>query len=326
MARIFTGWASAQANTSGEAAWTHDPDYLNPMACYASHHDADAKVILENVPIPAGGTCDSDLKVALDTLFNHPNTGPFIAKQLIQRLVTSNPSPAYVGRVSAVFANDGAGVRGNLLAVSKAILTDSEAINVSASADSGRLSEPMLRLTALWRAFSATAKNGLVADQVIGNASSDFGENAVSSPTVFNFFTPSFRQSGAIADAGLVSPEFQIVNENTIVLTANALLEQSYKFVGSTGKAEIGVDSVVGDGPPNDGDMVLHTAAWEADAADAANLVDQLGLVLMPGRLSDPMRSTLVAYVNDIPATSPANRVVETVALMINSPQYAVQR
>ncbi len=327
LARVFTGWASAPVGGhTGDMAWAYDKDFLHPMVCYANHHDTDAKTIVGGVQIAAGGTCDTDMKVALDTLFNHPNTGPFIAKQLIQRLVTSNPSPAYVARVAAKFANDGTGVRGNLLAVAEAILTDPEATAVGSAATAGRLREPVLRLTALWRAFSATAQNGTVTDQIIGNANADFGESAMQSPTVFNFFTPNYQRAGALAGAGLVAPEFQIANENTAVMTSNDLQMQTYKFADAAGNAEVGVDNVGGQGKPNSTDVVLHTAAWEPYAGDAGTLVDQLALVFMPGQMQSAMRDTLVNYVNSIPATTPANRVIEAASLMINSPQYAVQR
>ncbi len=327
LARVFTGWGSAPVgNATASFAWDYDLDYLHPMVCYSAHHDTDAKTIVGGVQIPAGGTCASDMKIALDTLFNHQNTAPFISKQLIQRLVTSNPSPAYVARVAAVFANDGTGVRGNLLAVAKAILTDPEATTIGTAPGAGKLREPILRLTSMWRAFSASAANGQVDDLITSNAIADFGEDSLESPTVFNFFTPSYQRAGPLATAGLVAPEFQITNENTIVLTANDLETQAYKFVDSNGNAEVGVDNVGGGGKPGPTDMVLHTAAWEPYAADAGTLVDQLALVFMPGQMPATMRTTLVNYVNIIPATSPANRVIEAFSLMMNSPQYSVQR
>jgi uncharacterized protein (DUF1800 family) len=319
LAEVFTGW--------GSTSWAQAvPNFLTPLTCYSTHHDTVAKVIVGGVAIAAGGTCQSDMSVALDTLFNHPNTPPFISKQLIQRLVTSNPSPAYVARVAAVFANDGTGTRGNLLAVAKAILTDQEAIAVGTAAGAGKLREPVLRLTALWRAFSAAQSNGAMSDQIIGNANPDFGEDAMRSPTVFNFFTPSYQRAGPLTTAGLVVPEFQITNENTIVLTANDLQWQTYKFVSAAGKAEIGVDNVGGQGPPSASDMVLHTAAWEPYAANPSDLVNELGLVFMPGQMSTAMYNTLVAYVTSIPASTPANRVIEATSLLITSPQYSVQR
>jgi len=122
LARVFTGWASnpiPPSKVGDENAWRYELDDLNPMAPYEAHHDTGAKTLIGGVVIPAGGTCESDLKVALDTLFQHPNVGPFIGRKLIQRLVTSNPSPAYLSRVSATFADDGTGVRGNLELIRK---------------------------------------------------------------------------------------------------------------------------------------------------------------------------------------------------------------
>jgi uncharacterized protein (DUF1800 family) len=327
LADVFTGWGSqAVGGNSGARAWSSDEDLLDPMVCYPEHHDSSAKTIVGGVPIAAGGTCQSDMGTALDTLFNHPNTGPFISKQLIQRLVTSNPSPAYVARVAAVFANDEQGARGDLLAVAKAILTDPEAVTVGTSADAGKLREPALRLTALWRAFSAAQSNGTVNEGVISSALTDFGEDSLESPTVFNFFTPSYQRAGPLSEAGLVVPEFQITNENTIVLTANALEMQAYTFVSNSGAVQIGTDSVAGHGTPGATDMVLHTAAWESYATDAGTLVTQLGLVFMPDQMSTAMYNTLVSYVDAIPVTSPANRVIEAASLLLDSPQYSVQR
>jgi uncharacterized protein (DUF1800 family) len=327
LARVFTGWGSAPVGgASLDFAWNYDLDYLHPMVCNSSHHDTEEKTIVGAVQIPAGGTCASDMKAALDTLFRHPNTGPFIGKQLIQRLVTSNPSPAYVARVAAVFANDGTGVRGNLLAVAKAILTDPEATTVGTAHGAGKLREPILRLTSMWRAFSASASGGKVNDNITGNAIADFGEDSLESPTVFNFFTPNYQRAGPLANAGLVVPEFQITNENTIVLTANDLEWQAYKFIDSKGNAEVGVDNVGGTNKPTATDMMLHTAAWEPYAVNAATLVDQLALVFMPGQMPAAMRTTLINYINIIPASTPGNRVVEALSLMMNSPQYSVQR
>jgi uncharacterized protein (DUF1800 family) len=321
LADVFTGWGSHRA--SGEtavAAW-NERDLLDPMTCDAEHHDTSAKTIVGGVAIPAGGTCVSELAIALDTLFNHPNTAPFISKQLIQRLVTSNPSPAYVARVAAVFANDGQGVRGDLLAVAEAILTDPEAVTLGTAAGSGKLREPVLRLTGMWRAFSASESGGSILVNITHSASGVFGENALDSPTVFNFFAPTYQRAGPLAAAGLVVPEFQITNENTIVLTANTLQLQAYDFVDSHGVVSTSTAGAAVTNP-----MLLHTASWEAYASNASTLVSQLALVFMPGQMPAAMNATLVGYVNAIPATSPASRVIEAASLLLSSPQYSVQR
>ncbi len=321
LADVFTGWGSHRANGETAADAWNEEDLMDPMTCDSEHHDVAAKTIVGGLAIPAGGTCVSELAIVLDTLFNHPNTAPFISKQLIQRLVTSNPSPAYVARVAAVFANDGQGVRGDLLAVAEAILTDPEAVTLGTAAGSGKLREPVLRLTGMWRAFAAAESGGSIVDQITHDAIRAFGEDALDSPTVFNFFAPSYQRAGPLASAGLVVPEFQITNESTIVLTANALQLQAYDFVDSHGVVSTSIDAGAVTNP-----MLLHTASWEAYASDANALVSQLALVFMPGQMPAAMNATLVGYVNAIPATSPASRVIEAASLLLSSPQYSVQR
>jgi uncharacterized protein (DUF1800 family) len=323
LARVFTGWASnaAQAN---ENSWLYGADYLNPMMVYSNHHDLGAKTILGGVVVPANGTAVSDMALALDTIFNHPNVGPFLAKQLIQRLVTSNPSPAYVSRVASVFNNNGQGVRGDLLAVAKAILTDAEAIT---PVGHGKLREPLLRLTHLWRAFSASDASGKAAEPniVFYYGYSEFAQAPLQSPSVFNFYRPDYRRAGALTDAGLVAPEFQITNEKSLVLTENRLQIQTYQFRDGSGAVHAGVDfnqaNIL-----NNSSVMLNTAQWEQYASTPADLVDKLNLVLMAGRMPAAMRTSLITYANAIPSSELGSRVIEVADLIINSPQYAIQR
>ena len=151
----------------------------------------------------AGQAPQQDLADALDNIFNHPNVGPFISKQLIQKLVTSNPSPQYVARVTAVFNNDGTGKRGNLGAVVKAILLDAEARPATPAATTGKVKEPLLRLTQMWRAYGAKAASG---QYRVGNVNAAFGQGPLQSPSVFNFFSPFYAPPGEISDQGLVRP------------------------------------------------------------------------------------------------------------------------
>ena len=160
--------------------------------------------------MPAGQTPEQDLDAALDNIFNHPNVGPFIATQLIQRLVTSNPSPQYVERVARKFDDDGTGKRGNLAAVVKRVLLDPEARAAPASATAGKLKEPLLRLTQLWRAYDASSQSGKYNVQ---NITGLIGQGPLQAPSVFNFFSPFYAPPGEIADQGLVAPEMQIATE-----------------------------------------------------------------------------------------------------------------
>ena len=216
-ARVFTGlsFGGKRANDF----WWPPADYLVPMKMWDEHHDVEPKTLLNGVTLPARtasvpdkGTAGLlDLNAGIDCLFNHPNTGPFICKQLIQRFVTSNPSPAYVERVAAKFANNGSNVRGDMKAVIKAILLDDEArspLKLS-DADFGKMKEPYLRTVNLARAFNARSSSGAYRMAYLGDI---HFQQPLSSPSVFNFFRPGYSPAGAVGDAGMVAPEFQILN------------------------------------------------------------------------------------------------------------------
>jgi hypothetical protein len=264
------------------------------------------------------------MKIALDTLFQHPNVGPFIGRQLIQRLVTSNPSPAYIGRVSAAFENDGHGVRGDMLTVVEAVLTDPEALTAGTAS---KLREPMLRFTELYRAFAATdvAGDGKITEgQVVSDGLGNFAEAPYWAPTVFNFFTPDYSRPGPMLAAGLATPEFEITNENTVVLLSNQLEFSAYQYVDGNGQQHSGPDDYATQTGP--ASVMLHTAAWESLAADPGTLVDDLNLVFMAGQMPAAMQASIVQYIGLIPASSPAQRVAEAAYLVVMSPQYSVQR
>ena len=329
LARVFTGWGSHPAGHSGEEAWDYDQDDVNPMVPYENHHDTDAKTILNGVQVPAGGSAAGDLKIALDTIFNHPNVGPFIGKQLIQRLVTSNPSPGYVSRVAATFNNNGKGVRGDLLAVARAILTDAEAV-MPGGATYGKLREPLLRMTHLWRAFNAADGHGAFNEyDVVQAARYYLNQEPMHSPTVFNFFVPDYVRAGPLAQAGMVAPEFQITNEVSAIDALNLIWRKAYQFIDSAGTpyfSPFGYD----ESSDLDADSVmLHTDEWEWVAGTPETLVDRLSLVFMQNAMPAAMRTTLVNYVKAIASSSTAYkafRAIEAASIIINSPQYVVQQ
>ena len=208
-AHVNTGWHYAGA-PSFQSAFRNAFNQTMPMQLYPDFHDTGPKTILNGVTIPAGQTGDQDLAMALDNVFNHPNVGPFFSYRLIQRLVTSNPSPGYTQRVAAVFDNNGVGIRGDLGAVVRAILLDDEARPELPMEIDGKLKEPLLRLTQLWRAYDALSQSGafpLIASSAI------FGQGPLQSPSVFNFFSPFFAPTGEIRNSGLVAPELEIATE-----------------------------------------------------------------------------------------------------------------
>ena len=186
---MFTGWTFP--TKPGATAQFYNPDfYGGPMIPFDTHHDTGTKLLLNGFTLPAGGTTQADLTAALQNIFTHPNVGPFISQQLIQHLVTSNPSPAYVARVTAVFSDNGSGVRGDMKAVLNAILMDTEARRgddpTQVQPSDGHLKEPVLFMMNLLRATNATSDGAN-----LNNYASNMKEEPFESPTVFNFYPPN---------------------------------------------------------------------------------------------------------------------------------------
>ncbi len=302
LARVFTGWDYDRYNATV-------PDHATrPMAFVASRHSPEEKKFL-GVTLPAGTDGVGELRVALDTLANHPNVGPFIGKQLIQRLVTSNPSAAYVGRVAAAFANNGQGVRGDLTAVIRAVLLDTEARTPDSSPGWGKLREPMVRLVQWARTFNATSPGDLWNVGNMSSASTRLGQSPLRSPSVFNFFRPGYVPPGTtLGTAGLAAPEFQITNESTVVGYANWM----QTVIGS------GVGEVKGDYSP-----------WVPLATNPPALFDALNDLLAAGQLGAASRAAITTAVGSMAATTDAhklNRVYATVWLVMCSPEYLAQK
>ncbi len=224
LARVFTGLSFGN-NANFDL---YPRDFTVPMKGWDAYHDLDSKTLLGGLMLPArtaspgntGTATMADVTAAVDNLFNHQNVGPFVAYRLIQRMVVSNPSAAYVGRVAAAFANNGSGVRGDMKAVVKAILLDPEARDPAKMSEPtwGKLREPFLRCVNFARAFNAASTSGYYPiDQF---ALAHF-QDPMNSPSVFNFFLPTHSPSGPITQQGLVAPEFQIINAATAVSGAN---------------------------------------------------------------------------------------------------------
>jgi uncharacterized protein (DUF1800 family) len=242
LAKVFTGfsWACPDAPDngcffSGTANGNSDPDRrIKPMVAYPQFHSKEEKRFLGTTIAPQA-TADpkASLKTALDTLFNHPNVGPFIGKQLIQRLVTSNPSPAYVAAVARAFNNNGAGVRGDMKAVVKAVLLHPEAR--STGANEGKVREPVLRLSATLRAFGATSDTGSFRVGNTDSAATQLGQTPMRAPSVFNFYRPGYVPPGtATAAAGLAAPELQLAQETAAAGYVNFMRDNISLGVGAT--------------------------------------------------------------------------------------------
>ena len=309
-ARVFTGWHFANAD---HFIWPKQSDYISPMQPWEEYHDTDAKTLLNGTTLAPGLTARQDMNAALDNIFNHENVGPFIAKQLIQRLVTSNPSPQYVNDVAAVFNSNGAGERGSLASTIKAILMHSEARQGHlANPDTfGKLKEPLIRLTQVWRAFQPQT---IPLAFNYSWAESELSQAPLSSPSVFNFFRPSFSQPGEINDRGLVSPEFQILDETAIIKITNRLLANtlwSHNFKHDTQGQRIAIDISA--------EMDLE--------ADREALLDHLDLLMLGGHMSADLRYEINLLMDARSYENAASqRVVEAIFLIATSPEAAIQR
>jgi len=308
-AHVFTGWTWANSPSFEEARGT-PRNQIVPMELWEDFHDAGSKMLLNNEVLPAGQGGAADLSDALDNIFNHPNVGPFIAIRLIHRLVTSNPSPAYVSRVATVFDNNGSGVRGDLAAVVKSILLDAEAHPAVATEQAGKIKEPLLRLTQLWRAYDATSSDG---GYRFNFANIVFGQGPLQAPHVFNFFSPFYAPPGEIQDGNMVSPELEIATEYQNTFVTNYMFGQVF-----------GLNSLSQNLRPQD--VFINFESEMPIAADIDQLIDSVAGKLLGGEISTTLRNEIGGMLALIPATDTAIRVAETIYFIVTSPEYAYQR
>ncbi|MBU6194265.1 MAG: DUF1800 family protein [Burkholderiales bacterium] len=302
LARVFTGWNLDRFDRNRQD-WA-----CRPMAFNRAQHEPGEKRFLGHT-IAAGTPGPQALEEALDVIAAHPNVGPFIGRQLIQRLVTSNPSPAYVRRVAQAFADNGQGVRGDLAAVVRAVLLDEEARRDPAADErqAGRLREPIERFVQWARSFGATSNNGKWAIGLTTDAATRLGQSPLRAPSVFNFFRPGYLPPNSeLASRGLQAPEFQLVHESSVVAWVNF----AQQFVGA-GVADVKTDYAR--------ELPL--------AGDAQALVAHVELLLAAGALSGAARQLITQAVQSMPAQTPAQqraRVQAAVHLVLCSPDYLV--
>lgn len=325
LAKVFTGltWSNALDTNFNSGSASTDPLKCIGQINTTVYHDERSKALFDGVVLPALPTpvtrasCEADIDRALDALFNHQSAPSFISRQLIQRFVTSNPSPAYIQRVAQVFVNNGSGVRGDLRAVVRAILLDSEARTASDSTSFGKLREPVLRLSAIWRAFNVVAPDQqATGQQSMGtrNFNANWGQQPLSSPTVFNFFEPEFEPSGPIGGAELDAPEFQILDESTIARMSNDVWTRTYSWsdpATATTNPRINITPLVANAVTN-----------------PARMIEDINVLLLQGRMSPGMRATLRNFLATPQLTSATafERARSTLGLVVHSPEFAIQR
>jgi uncharacterized protein (DUF1800 family) len=351
LSRVFTGLTYSGSPSFGNSTGA---SFFNPMSCFpmnnppnntnylatgATFHDNAAKTIFDGVSLPAVANteagCLADINAALNAIAAHPTVASNISRQLIQRFVTSNPSPAYIQRVATVFGNNGSNVVGDLGAVIRAILLDDEARRFPRASE-GKLREPLLRLTAAWRALDiglgapepAESSPGVPNSNAgnigmrIGFTFSEFGQRPWSSPTVFNFYEPDFQNPGVLDTANLFSPEFQILNENTVARLNNQVFDLAANRYESLSGLQVTSPRVRLDA------LALPLATY--NATTQAALIDELNVRLMYGFMSNAMRQTLLSMLaaTTAPTTDDGRRqlVRNVLRVIYASPEFAVQK
>nr|WP_295774171.1 DUF1800 domain-containing protein [Rhodoferax sp.] len=336
IARVFTGWDFDQTQNVNTLEPVNNRNIPNtvftrlPMRLTPANHSTLASSFL-GATVPTNTDGVAALKIALDTLCNHPNVGPFIGKQLIQKLVTSNPSPAYVARVASAFNNNGAGVRGDLKAVITAILLDDEARSPAGLTQSGfgKLREPMVRMVQWGRTFGINSARGSWKMGDSSNPATQLGQSPLRSPSVFNFFRPGYvPPSTALSASQTPAPEFQLVNESSVGgylnfmqgVIRNGIFINAPDLPQSASNATNGYDV---------------TAAYTTElaiAVDTAGLVKRLGLLLCAGQLSAATQVLIVTALNATPLTATStdsakrDRVAAAVLLVMASSEYLIQK
>jgi len=297
MARVLTGWTYPTA--PGATAKTNNPAYYTgQMFAVDAEHDKTAKPIFASVTIPAGQTAEQDLDSLLDALMSQPTMAPFVSQQLIQHLVTSNPSPAYVHRVSQVFTNNGSGVTGDLQAVVAAILTDPEARaaddpSATVNSNFGHLREPILFMTNILRGLNAT----LTTTSTVQNLATEMGEDLFAAPSVFSYFSPQYRTA-----SGLLGPEFQIYSTQTVADRADIVNSAVY------GKL--------------DKSTTVDLTPFINQAGNTTNLLNYIGSVFLHGGMSTALQQAATSAVNA--ATTPTAKAQAALYVVLTSGEYGV--
>ena len=305
-ARALTGWTYPLASGATPTWPNNTPYYGASMVAIDAHHDTTSKTLVSGAVLPAGQTATQDLDGALTDIFNNPNVPPFVCRQLIQQLVTSNPSPAYVNRIAAIFKDNGSGVRGDMKAVVKAILLDVEARRgdtaANAAADDGHLLEPVLYITALLRALNASASDPNAFASSLATFGQNMSQRVLYPGSVFSYFSPSWVISGTTLDG----PEFQIQTTATTIVRQN--------FADSVIRNSLG------------GGVTIDLTSYVNLAGNPQQLVDTLDNLLTRGTLSATDKQAVVAAVSSIASTNPQARARTAIYLIASSSQFQVLR
>jgi len=333
LSKVFTGFGCGVTNNGTEPNFTKGrgaTDFTFPMTMYDGYHDTGEKIMIDGTVLPAGQTGLQDVNDAIDVLFNHPNIAPFISIRLIQQMVKSNPSPAYVNRVAGTFSNNGQGVRGDIGAVVKAILTDPEARNceIIDTPKTGKLLQPIERLSNLFLAFDVSTPSGKIWFRDEIELEDEVEQSFLRAPSVFNFFSPFYAESEFVQANDMVSPEFQILHSTSGIHYLN-IIENAIKnrpFGNRTSISNNGRGLV-----PNNNDEPILNLDDEIDIANnqgISALLDRLDLLLCRGQLSDDARSlienTIQQYQANVGNYTAEDAVRDALYFIMVSPSYTI--
>lgn len=345
VARVFTGWSwDCPLSTASCFLWGADGRYtfadrwIRPMRPYPAFYDAGEKKVLGKT-IPANVAPEDSLKYVINLLATHSNTAPFISKQLIQRLVTSNPSPAYVKRVALVFSSS----NGDLKATVKAILLDDEARdmgNVASTSQFGKVREPLMKVTALLRAYGGKSASGAFLMWPSQDVGVSLGQSFLFSPSVFNFFRPGFSPANSQTSAnGLVAPELQILSETSVAGYANFMKDGLWDGWGMCGYDNICKTASSTTGVAKDITLDFQTNSSAAILKMTPEaMVEDINQKLMYGTMSAPLKSVIVEAVTSVwmgyrinqsaadAADTARRRVMTALLLTLISPEFQVQQ
>lgn len=321
--KVFTGWHLCN-NSNCPSSSPGLLNYIDPMIVDPSLHDTSQKTLL-NYPgaiptIPAGLTPDQDLALAIDNIFLHPNVAPFISKSLIQQLVTSNPTPAYIERVATVFENNGRGERGDLRAVVMAILLDPEARgDIKTDPDYGKLREPVLYVTSLLRAFDArSATRATLSDGVINGITQTLDQDVFNPPTVFSYYPPDYL----VPNSSVVGPEYAILTTGTALKRPNFANQMIFAPI-ATGGIPVNATNGITSGTSITMDRMQALAAADPTGGQLADMLNRL---MLHGSMSQSMRDSIMQAVQAVAAGNTLKRAQTAVYLVATSSQYEVQR
>jgi uncharacterized protein (DUF1800 family) len=318
--KVLTGWGFCSNNTNPACSNISlgTVNFKDPLLLNQNNHDVTAKTLLSypdarNTNIAAGLNGNTELDLALENIFYHPNVAPFVSKLLIQHMVTSDPTPAYIGRVAAVFNNNGSGTRGDMKAVVRAILLDPEARgDAKTDANYGKLREPVQLLTNVLRTFNVRSASGTQpSDGVVAGLATSMAQNSFYAPTVFNYYTPDY----VIPGTSLLGPEFNIMTTGTAIARANFANTMVFSRINTSENVPVGTSI----------DLSEMQALAAADTT-SNQLLDALNQRMMHGTMSASMRGAILTAVQAVPSTNPLARAQQAVYLVATSSQYQVQR